>query len=66
MAAFGELGLMPEICAGLDEMDWLLPTDVQQEAVPMILGGWLACVIVIICNLWVKFFKLCPFILKYN
>ena len=39
MSAFTELGIMTEICAGLEEMDWLLPTDVQQEAVPMILGG---------------------------
>ena len=39
MAAFEELGILPEICAGLEEMDWLLPTDVQQEAVPLILTG---------------------------
>ena len=42
MSAFSELGIMPEVCAGLEEMDWLLPTDVQQEAVPMILGGLLS------------------------
>lgn len=39
MAAFEELGVMPEIISALDEMDWLLPTPVQTEAIPLILGG---------------------------
>ena len=39
MSAFEELGIMPEICGALENMDWLLPTDVQQEAIPLILGG---------------------------
>lgn len=30
---------MPEIISALDEMDWLLPTPVQVEAIPLILGG---------------------------
>ncbi|XP_020905751.1 ATP-dependent RNA helicase DDX1 isoform X2 [Exaiptasia diaphana] len=36
---FSEFGLLPEICKAVDEMDWLLPTDVQAEAIPLILGG---------------------------
>ena len=34
-----ELGVLPEIAKAVDEMGWLLPTDVQGEAIPMILGG---------------------------
>ena len=34
-----ELGVQPEISKAVDEMGWLLPTDVQSEAIPMILGG---------------------------
>eukprot|EP00731_Ephydatia_muelleri_P037158 Em0404g1a len=30
---------MPEIVKAVEELDWLLPTDVQAEAVPLILGG---------------------------
>ncbi|CAG0887653.1 unnamed protein product [Cyprideis torosa] len=39
MAAFEELGVQPEISKAVEEMDWLLPTDVQAEAIPLILGG---------------------------
>ncbi|XP_037075202.1 ATP-dependent RNA helicase Ddx1-like [Pollicipes pollicipes] len=39
MAAFEELGIMPEIGEAVSELEWLLPTDVQAEAVPLILGG---------------------------
>eukprot|EP00731_Ephydatia_muelleri_P007667 Em0004g5a len=39
MAAFSELAVMPEIVKAVEELDWLLPTDVQAEAVPLILGG---------------------------
>lgn len=39
MSAFEELGVMPEIIQALEDMDWLLPTPVQTEAVPLILGG---------------------------
>ncbi|KAK3861170.1 hypothetical protein Pcinc_032827 [Petrolisthes cinctipes] len=39
MAAFEEMGVLPEIAKAVDEMDWTLPTDVQNEAIPLILGG---------------------------
>lgn len=39
MSAFEELGVMPEIIQSLNEMSWHLPTPVQTEAVPLILGG---------------------------
>jgi ATP-dependent RNA helicase DDX1 len=39
MAAFAECGVMPEIIRALDELGWQLPTPIQQEAVPLILGG---------------------------
>eukprot|EP00930_Biecheleria_cincta_P028728 TRINITY_DN20036_c0_g2_i1.p1 TRINITY_DN20036_c0_g2~~TRINITY_DN20036_c0_g2_i1.p1 ORF type:complete len:850 (-),score=175.02 TRINITY_DN20036_c0_g2_i1:105-2654(-) len=39
MSAFEELGICPEIIQAVQEDDWLLPTPVQQEAVPLILGG---------------------------
>eukprot|EP00057_Strongylocentrotus_purpuratus_P033130 XP_790305.4 PREDICTED: ATP-dependent RNA helicase DDX1 [Strongylocentrotus purpuratus] len=39
MTAFAEFGCLPEITQAVDEMDWLLPTDVQAEAIPLILGG---------------------------
>ncbi len=39
MAAFAELGVMGEIIRGLDEIGWMLPTPIQQEAIPLILGG---------------------------
>ncbi|XP_074644951.1 ATP-dependent RNA helicase DDX1-like [Tubulanus polymorphus] len=39
MTAFEEMGVMPEIGRAVEEMDWSLPTDVQAEAIPMILGG---------------------------
>ena len=39
MTAFEEMGVMPEIGQAVEEMDWSLPTDVQAEAIPMILGG---------------------------
>jgi ATP-dependent RNA helicase DDX1 len=34
-----EFGVMPELGQAIDEMDWMLPTDVQAEAIPLILGG---------------------------
>lgn len=34
-----EMGVLPQIAKRLEELDWMLPTDVQAEAVPMILGG---------------------------
>ena len=39
MTAFEEMGVMPELGKAVEELDWMLPTDVQAEAVPMILGG---------------------------
>eukprot|EP00002_Diphylleia_rotans_P018870 TRINITY_DN364_c0_g2_i1.p1 TRINITY_DN364_c0_g2~~TRINITY_DN364_c0_g2_i1.p1 ORF type:complete len:740 (-),score=147.31 TRINITY_DN364_c0_g2_i1:388-2607(-) len=37
--AFDELGLMPELTRAVDEMHWTLPTAIQAEAIPLILGG---------------------------
>ena len=37
--AFSELGVMPEIEKAVDEMGWMLPTDIQAESIPLILGG---------------------------
>eukprot|EP00397_Hematodinium_sp_SG-2012_P004240 GEMP01004251.1.p1 GENE.GEMP01004251.1~~GEMP01004251.1.p1 ORF type:complete len:866 (+),score=200.41 GEMP01004251.1:690-3287(+) len=39
MSAFEELGISPEIIQAIEEDDWLLPTPVQQDAIPLILGG---------------------------
>eukprot|EP00961_Rhodomonas_salina_P021397 287496-Rhodomonas_salina.1 len=39
MAAFAELGVMGEIIRALDDGGWQLPTPIQQEAIPLILGG---------------------------
>ncbi len=39
MSAFETLGVVPTIIQAVEEMDWLLPTDVQDEAIPLILGG---------------------------
>uniref|UniRef100_A0A646QIB3 ATP-dependent RNA helicase n=1 Tax=Hemiscolopendra marginata TaxID=943146 RepID=A0A646QIB3_9MYRI len=39
MSAFEEMGALPEIGKAVEEMDWTLPTDVQAEAIPLILGG---------------------------
>ncbi|EKX49574.1 hypothetical protein GUITHDRAFT_162044 [Guillardia theta CCMP2712] len=39
MAAFAELGVMGEIIRSIDEEGWQLPTPIQQEAIPLILGG---------------------------
>ncbi|EDO25582.1 predicted protein, partial [Nematostella vectensis] len=36
---YSEFGMLPEICKAVEDMDWLLPTDVQAEAIPLILGG---------------------------
>ncbi|XP_015790146.1 ATP-dependent RNA helicase DDX1 [Tetranychus urticae] len=39
MAAFEEMGILPEIGKAVEEMEWSLPTDIQAEAIPLILGG---------------------------
>ena len=36
---FDSLGLMPELMRAVDDLSWYLPTDVQDESVPLILGG---------------------------
>lgn len=33
------MGVLPQISKRLEELEWMLPTDVQAEAVPLILGG---------------------------
>ncbi|XP_015121411.1 ATP-dependent RNA helicase Ddx1 [Diachasma alloeum] len=39
MTAFEEMGVLPEIARAIEDMEWSLPTDVQAEAIPLILGG---------------------------
>ncbi|EGD75338.1 eIF4a [Salpingoeca rosetta] len=39
MAAFDRFGMMPEIMEATQHLGWELPTDIQAEAVPLILGG---------------------------
>ena len=39
MSAFEELGVMPELIRAVEEMGWNLPSDIQAEAIPLILGG---------------------------
>eukprot|EP00466_Bigelowiella_natans_P009201 jgi/Bigna1/18887/gw1.38.5.1 len=39
MSGFERLGVMPQIIRALEEMGWLLQTPVQDEAIPLILGG---------------------------
>ncbi|XP_076269048.1 ATP-dependent RNA helicase Ddx1 [Rhynchophorus ferrugineus] len=39
MAAFEEFGVLPEISKAIDEMEWTLPTDIQAEGIPLVLGG---------------------------
>ena len=34
MAAFAELGVMGEIIRALEGIGWMLPTPIQQEAIP--------------------------------
>jgi ATP-dependent RNA helicase DDX1 len=36
---FADLGLMPELLQAVDDMNWVLPTDIQDESIPLILGG---------------------------
>lgn len=33
------MGVLPQVAKTLEEMEWLLPTDIQAEAIPIILGG---------------------------
>ncbi len=39
MAAFLEAGVCPSLTAGLESQGWDIPTPVQQECIPLILGG---------------------------
>ena len=39
MAAFEEVGICPELITACEELGWSLPTDIQAEVVPLILGG---------------------------
>jgi ATP-dependent RNA helicase DDX1 len=39
MSAFEELGVLPEIIKAVEDLDWLLPTPVQAETIPLVLGG---------------------------
>ncbi|EFA80417.1 putative RNA helicase [Heterostelium album PN500] len=39
MSAFEDLGVMPEIIQAVEELDWILPTPIQQDSIPLILGG---------------------------
>ena len=39
MSAFEEFGLSPELIKAIDAMGWALPSPVQAEAIPLILGG---------------------------
>lgn len=34
-----EMGVMPELAKAVQDLDWILPTDIQSDAVPLILGG---------------------------
>ena len=36
---FDSLGLMAELVRSVDEQGWILPSDVQDEAIPLIVGG---------------------------
>lgn len=39
MTAFEEFGIIPELSDALSSLNWTLPTAVQSEAIPAILGG---------------------------
>jgi superfamily II DNA/RNA helicase len=41
--SFEEFGLLPELCAAVQQMGWQLPTGVQAECIPLILGFCLFC-----------------------
>ena len=37
---FSSLGLMPELLHVIEnDLNWLLPTDIQDECIPLIMGG---------------------------
>uniref|UniRef100_A0AC35TIK7 ATP-dependent RNA helicase DDX1 n=1 Tax=Rhabditophanes sp. KR3021 TaxID=114890 RepID=A0AC35TIK7_9BILA len=39
MAAFEDLGVIPELAEAVERIGWNLPTDIQAEGIPAILGG---------------------------
>ncbi|XP_018332939.1 ATP-dependent RNA helicase Ddx1 isoform X2 [Agrilus planipennis] len=39
MTAFEEFGVLPEIAKAVEELGWILPTDIQAEGIPLVLGG---------------------------
>ncbi|XP_030750639.1 ATP-dependent RNA helicase Ddx1 [Sitophilus oryzae] len=39
MTAFEEFGVLPEISKAIEELEWTLPTDIQAESIPLVLGG---------------------------
>ena len=39
ISAFEEFGMMPELIQAMEDMEWYLPRPVQQESIPLILGG---------------------------
>ncbi|XP_018576572.1 ATP-dependent RNA helicase Ddx1 [Anoplophora glabripennis] len=39
MTAFEEFGVLPEIAKAIEELEWTLPTDIQAEGIPLVLGG---------------------------
>eukprot|EP01054_Gregarina_sp_Poly1_P005909 Gregarina_sp_Poly_1__5908@NODE_310_length_9629_cov_213_427526_g267_i0_p2_GENE_NODE_310_length_9629_cov_213_427526_g267_i0NODE_310_length_9629_cov_213_427526_g267_i0_p2_ORF_typecomplete_len759_score107_28DEAD/PF00270_29/2_3e41DEAD/PF00270_29/1_6e03Helicase_C/PF00271_31/2_8e21SPRY/PF00622_28/4_2e21ResIII/PF04851_15/0_67ResIII/PF04851_15/0_00034ERCC3_RAD25_C/PF16203_5/3_2e05UTP25/PF06862_12/6_7e02UTP25/PF06862_12/0_11_NODE_310_length_9629_cov_213_427526_g267_i01342410 len=43
MSAFEELGVCPEIIQAIEDDGWLLPTPIQGECIPYILGGQDVC-----------------------
>lgn len=36
---FQDLGLQPELVKATQDMGWMLPSDVQDETIPLMLGG---------------------------
>ncbi|KAI6238933.1 ATP-dependent RNA helicase DDX1 [Aphelenchoides fujianensis] len=39
MTAFLEMGVLNELASAVEELGWTLPTDIQNEGIPAILGG---------------------------
>jgi ATP-dependent RNA helicase DDX1 len=39
MSSFEKIGVIPELITALTDMEWHLPRDVQDESIPLILGG---------------------------
>ncbi len=38
-SAFEEIGVLPELIRAVDELGWTLPSAIQAEAIPLLLGG---------------------------